>query len=141
MTTLIQQKSNNDCVLAAIAMLAGKERWEDLWTPEDLDAVIKSSGVSNHADWLLRAGLKEHRHYIEVHCGHISQHYICAMLRWRKALLSVHSLNNEHGYHMVYWDGAKLFDPQDGVEGKIAFKYLTSCCITRVFLFNDACIL
>lgn len=29
MTTLIQQKSGNDCVLAAIAMAAGKSSWDE----------------------------------------------------------------------------------------------------------------
>lgn len=137
MTTLIQQKSDNDCVLASIAMLAGKERWEDLWTPGDLESVIKSRGVSEHGEWLARAGYKEYTDYKEIYCSHIATNYLYAFLWRRRALLSVHSLNNENGSHMVFWDGVKLYDPQDGVEGKLAFRWLTSCVITRVWIFKD----
>jgi hypothetical protein len=57
------------------------------------------------------------------------------MLWKRRALLSVSSLNIDHGSHMIYWDGTRIWDPNDGKEGKLAFRYLSSCQITQAVIF------
>lgn len=142
MTTLIQQKTGNDCVLAAIAMAAGKERWEDLWTEEDLQSVVASKGISDWEPWMVRAGLgKEYVGWWEVHTSHIDDGHVSIMLWKRRALLSVNSLNNNGGHHAVYWDGDKVYDPHTGHEdqGYIAFKWLSSIRITRVLLLAGGC--
>ena len=96
MTTLIRQRSGNDCVLAAIAMAAGKSRWEDLWTEADLQSVIESKGVSNVEHWLERAGYELNKDYVVIYCHNESS--IAKRFLWkRKALLTVDSLNNVGG--------------------------------------------
>jgi hypothetical protein len=132
-TTLVQQRSENDCVLAAIAMAAGKQKWEDAWTDDDLKAVIESKGVANLDTWLKRMGYEEYKDYREVYCSY--ERLVKVFLWQRRALLSVDSLNNEHGSHMVYWDGTRVWDPQEGREGKLFHRILTGCCITRAFIF------
>lgn len=133
MTTLIQQRSGNDCVLAAIAMAVGKERWEDLWTEEDLQKVIQDKGIADIEPWLDRAGVTAYR---QVYIHGVDMRTCRALLWKRRALLSVDSLNNNGGSHMVYWDGDKLWDPHTGHEeqGLLAFKWLSTVHISRAFL-------
>jgi hypothetical protein len=137
MTTFIQQKSNHDCVLASIAMAVGKERWEDAWTEEDLQKVIESNGISDISSWVERFGLEEYKHYRHIYVNGDTNRHVKAMLWKRRALLSVESLNTDGGSHMVYWDGTRVFDPQEGVEGKIAFRHLSSMFLNHVHIFAD----
>jgi hypothetical protein len=131
MTTLIQQKSQNDCVLAAIAMAAGASAWEDLWTEEDLQKVITSKGIANMDPWLKRAGITE---WMECY---VRDDRTAHRLLWqRRALLSVNSLNNPGGTHMVYWDGEKLWDPHEGHYPEfLAFRHLQSLSISEIYIF------
>lgn len=134
MTTLIRQRSGNDCVLAAIAMAAGKSRWEDLWTDADLQSVIESKGVSNVEHWLGRAGYEQNKDYVVIYCRNESS--IAKAFLWkRRALLSVDSLNNVGGSHMVFWDGNRIYDPHEDDPGYLFHRIITGCSITRVFMF------
>lgn len=134
MTTLIRQRSGNDCVLAAIAMAAGKSRWEDLWTEADLQSVIESKGVSNVEHWLERAGYELNKDYVVIYCHNESS--IAKRFLWkRKALLTVDSLNNVGGSHMVFWDGNRIYDPHEDDPGYLFHRIITGCSITRVFMF------
>lgn len=135
MTTLIQQKSPHDCALAAIAMAAGMQFWEDLWTDDDLKAV-HGRGVADVDPWLERAGFVRLRDYLEVYT-HGSQEMIHAMLWRRSALLSVNSLNNNGGGHMIYWDGSKIWDPHEGQDGYLSFRWLSSAIVKRAVIFNE----
>lgn len=138
MTTLIQQKSGNDCVLAAIAMARGCESWDDIWTQDDLDKVIASKGVAHWEDWMKRAGFVEDVHYRDVYCNGGDAERLKALLWRRRALLSVGSLNNAGGSHAVYWDGAKLWDPHEGHYPQyLAYRHLSSVCLSRALIFSD----
>lgn len=135
MTTLIQQKTLNDCALASIAMAAGKEKWEDLWNEADLEAV-KGKGVGHGEDlnaYMLRAGFVRDKHFKAAYIHGDSHDYIAKLLWGRRALLSVHSLNRDGDGHMVYWDGEKLWDP----SYERTYLYLSSCIITVAQLFKD----
>lgn len=136
MTILVTQKSPHDCVLAAIAMAVGKT-WEEAWTQEDLAAVIKSRGIADIDPWMKRHGAEPYVDYREVYVHGTRLGMVCALLWKRRALLSVNSLNNDGGSHMIYWDGECILDPNEGYEGKIAFKHLSSCIITRVYVFKE----
>lgn len=137
MTTLIQQKSPNDCVLAAIAMAAGFEKWEDAWTEDDLQAVIKSKGVADTEPWLKRHGFVEWKHYRECY---IHDDRVAHALLWkRRALISCSSLNNDGGSHMIFWDGARIWDPHEGHwdQGFQYFRHLSTLRISRAYIFDD----
>lgn len=129
MTTLIQQRTPSDCVLACIAMAAGAESWDAVWKKEDADAVVASRGVScfDYDKWGERVGLAFD--YLSVYDGH-DQKVLRFLLRGQQAILSVNSLNNDGGSHGIYWDGRRIWDPNDGVPGKLAFRFLSSVYIT-----------
>ena len=136
MTTLIQQRSGNDCVLAAIAMAAGKERWSDLWTEDDLAKCIKDGGIREESVYLTRAGFAK-EDWLLIHTSYTNSHMVQNLLWRRRALLSVASLNNRGGSHMVYWDGERIWDPHEGHwdQGFQYFKHITTLLISEVILF------
>lgn len=140
MTTLIQQRSPNDCVLAAIAMAAGVERWEDAWTEADLESVIKSRGIAHIEDWMRRLGYVEDKHYFMVYVRGDTNSTVRALLWRRRALISCDSLNNRGGSHMVYWDGERVWDPHEGHwdQGFQHFRHITSLCINWCYIFDDS---
>lgn len=133
---LIQQRSDNDCALAAIAMALGYTTWSSCWTDEDLQTVIDSKGVSDLGAWLEKKGLSRGRHFTEAYTHGARE---TASLLWgRRALVSVNSLNHSQGSHLIYYDGERVWDPQEGVEGKQHFKYLSTAVINRVVLLKAA---
>lgn len=120
MTDLIQQRTPHDCALACMAMLTGKT-WEE--TNAIIGHLVEYEGE--------RRGMKDKQEALELlgfsndyengenvgtysamrrpYC--ISPEFFRSITWGRRALLSVPSLNNPGGWHMIYWDGAKLFDP------------------------------
>lgn len=130
MTTLIQQRTKSDCVLACIAMAAGVSSWDDLWTQEDADKIL-GKGISpfDYSEWGERAGLQFD--YCSVWNG-ADMNTIKFLLKGQKVILSVDSLNIDHGSHAIYWDGERLWDPNEGKSDKLAFKYLSSVRITGI---------
>ena len=130
MTTLIQQRTPSDCALACIAMAAGASSWDDVWTQEDADK-IAGKGISpfDYSEWGKRIGLRFD--YCNIYAG-MSQDIVRFLLRGQAAILSVNSLNIDGGSHAVYWDGQRLWDPNEGVPGKTAFKHLSTCLITGI---------
>lgn len=137
MTIHIKQRSGNDCVLAAIAMAIGASSWQDAWKEEDLQAVIDSRGVSDFEPWFARHHIEEYKDYRHLYVHGDTMNTVKALLWRRRAILSTNSLNNDHGSHAVYWDGVKVFDPQEGVEGKLAYRFLSSMVITNAYIFKD----
>lgn len=131
MTTLIKQRTNSDCVLAAIAMAAGKD-YDELWTTDDVTKVVKDGGVSDEEPYMERAGFKKGVTYKRVSPWDINQAHLKNFLWGRRALLSIHSLNIPDGHHMVYWDGEEVFDPSP----KDTYKRLHPMLITSVVLFK-----
>lgn len=133
MTVLIQQKTLNDCALAAIAMAAGKEAWEDLWTEADLEAV-KGKGVADIEPYMLRAGMLRKVHYRTAYIhANLNPETLEVLLWGRRALLSVHSLNSAHNNHMIYWDGERLWDP----SYERTYLHLRSCVVSTVHTLKD----
>ena len=125
------QRTPHDCVLAAMAMAVGKD-YDEAWTPEDTAAVVASKGVADWEPWFTKQGLKEGRDWLVVYCSHIEQNHLKALLFARPALLSVCSLNNSGGWHAVYWDGFKLWDPSNRKQ----YEHLSSLCIERALLLR-----
>jgi hypothetical protein len=134
-TTLIQQLGARDCVLASIAMAAGFEKWSDVWTPEDLEKVVESKGIADITPWMKRAGITS---YFEVYVHSSDARFVKSMLWKRRALLSVASLNNSGGSHMIFWDGERIWDPHEGHYPEYqAFRHLSTLLITEVCLLDQ----
>lgn len=132
MTNLIKQLSGNDCVLAAIAMARGAEKWHDVWTAADLERVVTGKGISDYGPWMAQAGFEPHE-WKEIQVWNSSDQQLLRQLLWRRrALLSVHSLNNDQGHHMVFWDGREIFDPST----QRTYLWLHSATISRIVLLE-----
>lgn len=137
-TIHIQQRSDNDCALASIAMAIGKERWTDLWTHEDLEVVKASKGVSDLEPWLNRAGLVRNVSYRTVYVHGSDSEKVASLLWGRRALVSIASINSELGNHLIYWDGNQVWDPQRGISGKQHVVFLKATSIQVVTLLKDS---
>lgn len=137
MTTLVQQKTPNDCVLAAIAMAADKQ-YDDLWTPEDTQWCVDNKGISDYKPWLARAGFhpsvpsKNGYRYV-YGLDNMRQESALKLLWGRRAILSVASLNREGSYHAVYWNGYELFDP----SLEKTFNWLSSVSLASAHLLGS----
>ena len=134
MTFLVQQRGDNDCVLASLAMAKGVE-WGDLWTQADLDKVSADKGVGDIDPWMKRLGWVQGEHYMPTYCrGEMNN--VHRLLWKRRALLSVSSLNNSGGSHMVFWDGDRIWDPHEGHWhlGHQFFRHLSTTQISQAFL-------
>lgn len=118
-------------------MAVGASSWADAWSDEDLQKVIESQGISDFEPWFARHHIEEWKDYRHIYVHGDNVGIVKAMLWQRRAVLSVNSLNNNGGSHAVYWDGEKVYDPQEGIEGKIAFRFLSSMVITNAYIFKD----
>lgn len=56
------------------------------------------------------------------------------MIWGRRALVSVPSLNNEGGYHMIFWDGSNVLDP----SLKKTYRTIEELNPTEIVLFREA---
>ncbi len=110
MTKRVSQRFTADCTVACLAMFLGV----------GYEAVIKHcsgyelvfGGLTNNRERYL-AKLFE----IEIVFKDVSK-----LERGGPAVLTVPSLNSDRGAtHAVYWDGKRLFDPNRGRRGKLAY--------------------
>lgn len=134
MTFLVQQKTDYDCALASVAMAAGKQ-WDELWNEQDLKD-LDGKGCGDITPYMERAGFERKTDYMTVYCADVINEHMSKLLLWRRAMLSVHSLNNEEGNHMVFWDGERVWDPQEGRPDKQYFRHLRSLVIDRVIVLR-----
>jgi hypothetical protein len=104
------------------------------WKAEDTAAIDATKGMGEVEPWLAKLGLKNRRDYLQVYIGATDQEVLKRMLWQRPALLSVASLNNNEGRHMVFWDGAQLWDPSN----KRSFQFLSSVFLCRIFLLTPS---
>jgi hypothetical protein len=133
MTIHIRQRNENDCTLAAIAMSINVP-YETVWTPEDVEKVVKDQGTGDIEPWMTKASYtREDYHTVYIYAA---TETIVPLLWERRALISIASLNNENSNHMIYWDGKSVFDPQKGRKGKKWVSILRSCNISTVHLLK-----
>ena len=108
--TLIQQKFTADCAVACLAMFLGVE-YEDILRH-----------VNGHE--LTLGGLTNYR---EAYIARLFEVEIFFLDRTRidrskAAVLTVPSVNSKTGLtHAVYWDGTRIYDPNQGRKGKKSY--------------------
>ena len=127
---MIKQRNDNDCMLAAVAMVAGKE-YDDIYTPEFVQKVVDARGCNHELtmEVMARAGLKPWTIYVH---GHLDS-YERRLLLGRTAVFSVASLNNRGGGHAVAWDGRDVFDPSP----KLIYQWLEHLVIETIYTFDE----
>jgi hypothetical protein len=115
--SIIVQRTGSDCAICCMAMLTGRS-YEDVLSTVG-DAFDPERGMREEQKALDRLGF---RHEFErgeavgdmvcTHRGYaISPEFYRSMAWGRRALMSVPSLNSQRGWHMIYFDGATVFDP------------------------------
>lgn len=117
MTTLIKQRTDIDCGVAALAMASGRD-YDDVITTIG-DAYDEDIGLQRVQEALKRLGFKN-----EFANGEPIGDIVCLSRDWcitpaffrrliwgRRALVTVPSLNTKGVWHMVYFDGSHVFDP------------------------------
>lgn len=116
MTTMVQQRSATDCVICCLAMLTGLS-WDDVMAAV-CDLYRPDEGIRNEHEALKRLGYDsayENGHpvgdFVVRNRGIFAPEAFRNFAWGRRALLSVPSLNIAGGLHMVYYDGATVFDP------------------------------
>ena len=116
MTALVKQRTGHDCVVCCLAMLTGRA-YEDVLaalgdTFDPKRGVCDDHGALERLDFDMAFDAGDRLGEAVVrHRGPLAPVYFGRMAWGRRALLSVPSLNNPGGWHMVYYDGRRLFDP------------------------------
>jgi hypothetical protein len=141
---LIRQRGRSDCGVAAVAMFTGRSYEEVRAAGLRCRQFHPKSGMAN-CGYVLEA-LGFHYENLGRHPDHPApnpegpQFRSVTLIRWaagvlhpkvfrqflwgRRALLSIVSLNQgPDGRHLVYYDGSRVLDPQEGRRGK---KFATS---------------
>lgn len=120
MTQIIQQRTPHDCAVAAMAMLTGKT-WEETHAiiGHLVDYEGERRGMRDEQQALKLLGFdyrfENGRPVGDISCmrrpfGIAADFY--RQFAWgRRALMSVPSLNRPGGWHMIFWDGARVYDP------------------------------
>lgn len=160
--TLIQQRNAHDCGVAAFAMFLNIPYEESLElmstttyatntdeeTGETTEYFVFTEGYGTVFEYnvLKRLGWKVAKFYgedwhksdwdaVEMHIPAYIDSKLFAKLLWgREALVSVKSMNVEGGYHYIYYDGSRVWDPNEGNEGKKYSTILTDYEITEFII-------
>lgn len=140
MANQVFQKNDNDCMLACIAMAAGKG-YDELWPQSWVDEVVEQRGASNEFTnkALEHAGFKTQQDCWKVNVwdNQSRDPMVRRLLSGRSAILSVPSLNWEGGLHVVFWDGASLFDPNDPATGKQVYRWIDQLAPREIWIFDE----
>lgn len=126
MSALVTQKNYSDCMLAAIAMAAGKS-YDELWTPEDSQLCVDKHGCTDEmtSTFLERIGFKVNTDVWRCYIYAANwNEYTKRLFKGRRAIFSIPSLNHEGGFHAVFWDGKKILDPNNGFPGKQFYQWI-----------------
>jgi hypothetical protein len=132
---LQKQHGPNDCGLAAIATLVGRD-YDELW-PEAFKIEIQEKGLyGENVDKALGiAGFVQGEDYRRVSLSaHMRADYHIKHLLWkRKAVFQVPSLNQEGKSHMIVWTGEEILDPSN----QQVYQWIGQCFIENAWIFDE----
>jgi hypothetical protein len=138
MTKLVRQITPSDCAVAVVAMALNKTHTEvKNALPEGYWDDIVSRGTSDEMmkEIFATHGLIDKRDYVwrrfSIEWG--SLYFIRNILWGRRAIISVRSKNIKEGWHYVYFDGQRLFDPST----KRQYTEMSEVEPNVIWLFNE----
>lgn len=105
MTTFVQQKRDDDCVVACLAMWTG-------FAHGMIDGALKSLPGGGKCLFDAAALLRS--------IGTPARRTVY-FFESEKAILDLPSFNRPGGMHACYWDGERLYDPNEGRPGKLVW--------------------
>jgi hypothetical protein len=158
--TLVRQRLKSDCGVAAIAMFTGRA-YEEVFAAARTtgkDNFDPKSGMSSVERVLEALGyhwenLGRHKDHpapnpdgpqfrslgLSIASWHINPKFYAKFFWGRRALLSIHSLNNvPEGRHLVYFDGNRVWDPQEGRKGKKFATKIEDVVIVEAMIVQEA---
>jgi hypothetical protein len=128
----VQQRHKGDCVIAALAMFCKLpyEAIEPVAREHFVDRRRKA-GIRDSSVILRKLGYRQENYASDdkpldgrefrslwLYEYLISPNILRDYCWGRPAMMSVPSLNEKDGKHMVYYDGHRVWDPQEGRRGK-----------------------
>jgi hypothetical protein len=157
--TLIRQRGKSDCSIAALAMFTGRT-YEEVWeaarrTGKTTSTRSPGCPVANVCWEALGyhwENLGRHKDYpapnpdgppfrslgLSIASWHINPKFYAKFFWGRRTLLSIHSLNNvPDGRHLVYFDGLRIWDPQEGRKGKKFATEIEKVVIEEAMIFQE----
>jgi ABC-type bacteriocin/lantibiotic exporter with double-glycine peptidase domain len=135
MTKVVKQKTKNDCALACLAMVSGKN-YDKIFKKSLIKAIEKAgTATGDNLDAAYKAaGYIKDETYKVLYTAQDNANTVRSMIWKRKALLQVDSLNYEGGMHLIFWDGEKLIDPSNHQT----YKFIKNIAkIYYVTVFSD----
>lgn len=153
----IRQKGRSDCGIAAIAMFVGSTYDDVLTATKKCSEYHPRKGMSCCARILELLGfhwenLGRHEDHPAPNPGArpfrsmsfnwtpIKPSFIAQFYWGRPALLSIVSLNHPpNGRHLVFYDGARVFDPQEGRRGKKFVSRIEDVEICEAWIWGQQC--
>jgi hypothetical protein len=134
---LVRQRTNDQCAIASIVMATGLDYDYVL----NVATIARSYIQGTHTASLLNE-LNVGFRAVYDHGQRFGISVWRDFLYGRRAVLSVESLNNEGGKHLVFWDGYKVLDPQngntfDGVEKKFFTEISDNMVIETAYLICE----
>lgn len=158
-TRHVRQRGRSDCGVAAIAMLTGRS-YEEVYAAARRanggDAFHPRRGMSGTSHVLEALGyhwenLGRHKDHpapnpdgpqfrtlhIGFQRGIIDPRFYRQFVWGRRALLSIESLNNPGGRHLVFYDGERIWDPQDGRRGKKFVRTIDEATIEEMYILRE----
>jgi hypothetical protein len=158
--TLVRQRGPADCGIAAIAMLTGRP-YEEVYAAARKanggHAFNRKNGMTSSERVLEELGY--HWENLGRHKDHpapnpdgpqfrslglswaswtLNPKFYAKFFWGRRAILSIHSLNNvPDGRHLVYFDGFRIWDPQEGRKGKKFATEIEKVVIEEALIFQE----
>src|SRR4029077_15672150 len=114
---LIPQRTAYDCGICTIAMATGRS-YEEVMAAALAAKAFDEIGLRSEQWVLERLGLdysfengEPVGDFVCRHRGVLAPEFFRSFAGRRRAIMAVPSLNIEKGFHSVFWDGRRLFDP------------------------------
>lgn len=157
MTYLVRQRGPSDCGVAAIAMFTGRT-YEEVWAAGRATGHFHpKKGMHSCGQVLERLGFYHDNlgrgarpapnpdgHPFRsltllLFASDVLHPNVARQFLWgRRALLSIVSLNNgPDGRHLVYFDGERVLDPQEGRRGKKFASTLDDVAIEEAWVWQE----
>ena len=147
---LIGQKTPTDCGVCSMAMLTGLGYKKTYELMSKSGAYVEGKGLYDDHKALLALGLREGRernknvpkalNIVPIDFKvlwkpwEISAKFYAQQIWGRRALLSVPSLNNPGGSHMIYWHYDRIYDPSP----KKTYKEFNELEPTGIIIFMES---
>ena len=114
-TVYVPQRDRYDCVIAAAAMFVGVsyeqafEAAEPYYRPRKVKGRYGVRDVNATLNGLVSP---DKYRGLWLPLEFVSPHFVRQLLWGRRALITTPSLNTRGGMHVVYYDGHRVYDPQ-----------------------------